>query len=322
MDRTERFYRIGQLLAARRVVPIATFLTELEVSRATFTRDVEYMRERLNVPIEWDRRERGYRLAEGAGVELPGLWLNPDEIRALLLMEQLVQSLQSDLLGPLLSPIRDRLAAFASAHGQSVRELQARVRVIGSQPRAIDSALLGNVLAATLDRKRILVEHFHRLRNESVMRELSPQSIVFYRNAWYLQAWCHMRGGLRVFALDAIRRAEFTGEPALDIDPREVRQRLDATYGIFDSATVKRARIRFSPAQARWVASELWHPEQRGTLRDDGSCEIELPYGVETELLMDVMRFGPEAEILEPAELRTAAASLLERAVALYRESE
>lgn len=319
MDRTERFYRIGQLLAARRVVPIATFLAELEVSRATFTRDIEYMRERLNVPIEWDRRERGYRLAEGAGVELPGLWLNADEIRALLVMEQLVQSLQSDLLGPLLSPIRDRLAAFASAHGQSVRNLQERVRVIGSQPRAIDSTLLRAVLAATLDRRRVRVEHFHRLRNETVVRELSPQSIVFYRNAWYLQAWCHMRSELRVFALDAIRDAELTHEPALDMDPQQVRARLDATYGIFDSAAVRWARIRFSPAQARWVASELWHPQQKGTLLEDGSYEIELPYGVETELLMDVMRFGPEAEVLEPAELRQAAGALLERAAALYR---
>ena len=322
MDRTERFYRIGQLLAARRVVPIATFLAELEVSRATFTRDIEYMRERLNVPIEWDRRERGYRLAEGAGVELPGLWLNADEIRALLVMEQLVQSLQSDLLGPLLSPIRDRLAAFASAHGQSVRNLQERVRVIGSQPRAIDSALLGAVLAATLDRRRVRVEHFHRLRNETVVRELSPQSIVFYRNAWYLQAWCHMRSELRVFALDAIRHADLTDEPALDMDPQQVRARLDATYGIFDSAAVRWARIRFSAAQARWVASELWHPQQKGTLLEDGSYEIELPYGVETELLMDVMRFGPEAEILGPAELRQAAGALLERAAALYRESD
>lgn len=62
MDRTERFYRIDHLLNERRSVPIEVFLHELEVSRATFKRDLEYLRDRLNAPIVlWDRASRGYR---------------------------------------------------------------------------------------------------------------------------------------------------------------------------------------------------------------------------------------------------------------------
>ena len=58
MDRTERFYRIDQLLHERRIVPIEVFLGELEISRATFMRDIEYLRDRLNAPIVWDRENR------------------------------------------------------------------------------------------------------------------------------------------------------------------------------------------------------------------------------------------------------------------------
>ena len=63
VDRTERFYKIDQLLQARRpgVVPISVFLEELDVSLATFKRDLEYMRERLYAPIVWDRDQNGYR---------------------------------------------------------------------------------------------------------------------------------------------------------------------------------------------------------------------------------------------------------------------
>jgi hypothetical protein len=72
MDRTERFYRIQQLLRQSRVVPVRTFLGDLEISLATFKRDLEYMRSRLNIPIVWDRELNGYRYDKAAAVqELP-----------------------------------------------------------------------------------------------------------------------------------------------------------------------------------------------------------------------------------------------------------
>ena len=64
MDRTERFYKIQQLLANRRVVSRETFLEELEISLATFKRDLEALRDRFHMPIVWDREAGGYRLDE------------------------------------------------------------------------------------------------------------------------------------------------------------------------------------------------------------------------------------------------------------------
>ena len=87
MDRTERFYKIDALLQSGRAVPIGTLLDMLEVSRATFKRDIEYMRDRLNYPIVWDREAGGYRYEQGREDEahnLPGLWLStPGEISPL-----------------------------------------------------------------------------------------------------------------------------------------------------------------------------------------------------------------------------------------------
>ena len=77
MNRTERFYRIDQLLHEHRVVPLALFLDEMEISRATFKRDIEYLRDRLHAPIVWDRAAGGYRCSSDAIIgpvyALPGL---------------------------------------------------------------------------------------------------------------------------------------------------------------------------------------------------------------------------------------------------------
>ena len=84
MDRTERFYKIDQLLKDRKVVSFATLRESLAVSRATLRRDLDYMRERLHAPIEYDRDANGYRFGKprsGPRYELPGLWFNAAEIQ-------------------------------------------------------------------------------------------------------------------------------------------------------------------------------------------------------------------------------------------------
>ena len=116
MDRTERFYKIDALLQANRVVPIDRLLRELEVSRATFKRDLEYLRDRLNAPIEWDRDERGYRYArapEQGQHSLPGLWFNASEAYALLMMQTLLSELQPGLLKAHIEPLNRLLKYLA-----------------------------------------------------------------------------------------------------------------------------------------------------------------------------------------------------------------
>ena len=97
MDRTECFYKIDQLLNDRRSVSMGILIEELGVSRATIKRDLDYMKDRLNAPITWDRSLRGYRFDRslpGAGkYGLPGLWFNDQEIFALLTMYQLLSNL-------------------------------------------------------------------------------------------------------------------------------------------------------------------------------------------------------------------------------------
>ena len=66
------------------------------------------------------------------------------------------------------------------------------------------------------------------------------------------------------------------------------------------------AKLRFTPAAARWVATEQWHPQQKASTDDEGRYLLELPYANPTELVMDILRHGAEVEVLAPAELRQA----------------
>jgi len=328
MDRTERFYKIDQLLAERRVVPFEALQSALEVSRATLKRDLLYLRDRLNAPIVWDRAARGYRYTgqgtarAGRQFALPGLWFNAQEIHALLTMQHLLASLdQGGLLGPQVQPLMARLNGLMGTADDSAEEVRKRVRIIGAAARSLDLAQFERIGSALLRRKRLLITYHARGSNEVSEREVSPQRLVHYRGNWHLDAWCHLRRGLRNFSVDAIERAEILEKPARDLAEKTLNKKLGAGYGIFSGTQVQWAKLRFSPERARWVASEQWHPKQKGHLDRDGAYLLELPYSDDRELIMDILKYGPDCEVLGPDALRERVWEQARATLALYRKS-
>jgi predicted DNA-binding transcriptional regulator YafY len=322
MNQTERLYRIDQLIHQRTVVPFDALLRELEISRATLKRDVAYMRDRLNAPIVYDRDRGGYCFAPsplGPQYGLPGLWFNDREVLALLTMHRMLEDLDTGgLLGPHIQPLIARLNALLGTASDSADEIMKRVRVIAAQNRPVAPNCFEVVGSALVSRRRIEIAYYTRSRNARGLRELSPQRLVHYRNAWYLDAWCHRTDSLRVFALDAIEPARLVDRRARDVSLAEVDRQLGSGYGIYRGRRLAWATLRFSPEAARWVRAEIWHPKQQSRDLDDGRFELRVPYGATPELEMDILRHGEHVEVIAPDALRRSIAERLARARAVY----
>jgi predicted DNA-binding transcriptional regulator YafY len=320
VDRTERFYKIHQLLAARGTVKLRTLLEALGVSRATFKRDLEYMRDRLNAPIEWDRAAGGYRFvgSDAGRYQLPGLWFNASEVRALLTMQHLLVNLQPGLLEPHIKPLLARLRGLLGSGEHSAEEVERRIRIIHLGARKVALPHFELVANAVLDRQRLAIVYVSRGTNERTEREISPQRLVHYRENWYCDAWCHLREDLRSFAVDSIQSAQMTDRKAKAIAERDLDEVLASGYGIFSGRKTTWAKLRFSAERARWVSVEAWHPEQKGRFEPDGRYVLELPFSDPRELAMDVLRHGPHAEVLEPASLRDTVREQLAAALKQY----
>lgn len=323
MDRTERFYKIDQLLSERRIVPFAVLMEKLGVSRATIKRDLEYLRNRLHAPIVWDREQRGYCFQEvqrgSAQYELPGMWFSPAEIHALLTMQHLLSGIEGGgLLAPHVAPLQSRLRSLLDTGAGELEEIQKRIRIIGMAGRAMALDHFAVIASALLRRKRLLIAHYARARDDITEREISPQRLVHYRENWYLDAWCHLRNELRSFAVDAIRGAEIVDNAARNVPEKTLDAVLGSGYGIFSGRSVTWAKLKFSPERARWVSAERWHPKQKGKFLSDGTYILEIPYSDARELVMDVLRHGPEVEVLAPEPLRTDVQRRLRAALDRY----
>lgn len=308
MDRTERFYKIDALLQANRVVPIDRLLRELEVSRATFKRDLEYLRDRLNAPIEWDREERGYRYArvpEQGQHALPGLWFNASEAYALLMMQTLLSEMQPGLLKAHIEPLKARLRALIESGAHPASEVESRVRLLNVATRPVLDKHFEVVAAALLARRRLEFVYYGRGRDESSQREVSPLQLLHYRGNWYLIAWCHLRKAIRSFAMDAIESATTIAKAAKELPKKDVEQFVGKGYGIFSGERVQWATLQFSAERARWVSRETWHPLQKSHIDATGRLVLQLPFTDTRELAMDILRHGSHVEVMSPPELRS-----------------
>ncbi len=324
MGRTERLYKIQRLLESGRPISAGEFLQKLEVSRATFRRDLSYLRDRLGAPIEWDTEASGYVLKNAARADqkshaLPGLWLSDQEIHGLLTAIQLLTSLEMQgLISTQIKPLRERLENLLAQGSYPVEEIRRRIHLAPLGHRHTVDRLFQVVSHGLLSRKRVFIRHFGRKEAEVTEREVSPQRLTYYRDNWYLDAFCHLRDDLRMFALDAIEDAKVLDKPAVSVDDAVLKQEFDRSYGIFAGRQAHTAVLKFTPFRARWVAKEIWHPDQKASLLDDGSYILEVPFSDDRELILDILRQGKEVEVLAPIEIREKLRIELKKTLSLY----
>jgi predicted DNA-binding transcriptional regulator YafY len=319
MDQLQRFYKIDQLLTLRRSVPTDVLLKELEVSPATLKRDITYMRDYLHAPVKFDRSEGGYVFEKGPQVgpkyELPGLWFNESELHALLTAQELLTKVEPGLLAPHVQPLQAKIEAILASLNDEPKEISKRVRIFALGRRKMESKHFQIIATATIRCKQLKIRHYNRATNAHTERVVSPQQIVYYRDNWYMDCWCHLREELRSFSIDAIESVELMSDKSKTLSIKEVREVLGSGYGIFSGKTVQWAKLRIGPNKARWVSRTVWHSQQKSSFDEEGHYLLEIPYNDDRELVNDILGMLPEVEIMAPESLRERVINVLKQSV-------
>ena len=322
MSRREKLYHLHDLLRQRRT-PISRqqLMDELGCSQATLYRLIAELRDHFGAPLEQDEDSRGYyydRLLAG-GFELPGLWISPDELQALLTARHVLGNVQPGLLVDELDGMQQRINQLLGREGLDLSADPERIQIRHDAGRPVPADLFETVLRALFQRQRLALSYHGRQRDDLSQREVSPQRLINYRDRWYLAAWCHRADDFRSFALERIRDLTMLEEASLDLPADDISHHFDQAFGIFSGPAEHEAVLRFSAEAARWAAEEVWHPAQQGQWLDDGRWELRLPFGQTRELLMTLLSYGPDVEVLSPPTLRQQLADALSRALSIYR---
>ncbi len=298
-------------------------MEELECAKSTAKRLIHKMRLYLDAPIKYHREQNGYyydysKTDHTHPYELPGLWFNTSELHALLTTQALLEKVDPGIYSQQLSPLKQRIQTLLEQTGEKHDEINKRIRILAIAQRKFNNHIFRHITTAVLQRKKLNISYMGRQQTQPTQRIISPQRLTHYRYNWYLDTWCHLRKEFRTFAVERISHASVKNDKAKEFNEKELDDYFASAFGIFSGEAKHTAVLHFTPERARWVAEEQWHPEQQSQWLENGNYELRIPYGNPTELIMDILKYGSDVEVIKPATLRNAIKSKIQAMALLY----
>jgi predicted DNA-binding transcriptional regulator YafY len=310
----ERMLRIHQWLQSGKFPNASTLAREVEVSTKTIHRDIEFMRDRLNLPIEFDPVQNGYHYT-GEVSGFPTMQITEGEIFALVVAEKALQQYRgTSFEKPLLSAIKKMEQALPDTISLNLADVE---QTISFRTRAepILNLEIFDTLAKAVAQRRQLELHYRKPGHAAEARIVDPYHLANINGEWFLFAFDHARQGLRTFAPARIQAARPTGKIFERTRKFSLEKRLRDSFGVHSGEGKFEVVIRFAPRAADYIREKRWHPSQ--TLREfkNGGVELRLKLSSLGEVQRWVLGWGGDARVLQPPELaesvRQAAAAIL-----------
>lgn len=311
MDKLDRIQKLHQLLISRRYpISLRALADKLDCSEKTTKRLIHVLEDLMLAPIEYNKEHKGWAYPSDpeAKSQLPGLWLTAEELQSIALLLHMLQNFGNGLLNEELKIVEKEVHKLLRARKISPEMLKNRIKILPIGHSVVPNNIYLRVSDALLKGKQLLLRYTDYSGKQS-QRIVSPQDLVYYRDNWYLDAWCHTKNDIRQFLLARITKATINPEPANLLPVTELEAHFSTSYGIFGGKPKHTAILRFFGKTAQEVAQQVWNPEQNGQWHKD-EYVLQFPYNDDRELLRDVMKHVPDVVVEGPAELQSA---LLER---------
>ena len=294
---------------------IMTLAAETGVGPAEIQGALQTLKSEYSAPLEYDAESRSYRYGPTteASFELPGLQLTATELRGLAIVLNILNDLNPGQGSGELNRIHEQVSRLTEERGVDLSELTQRIRILSATRRPVNQNIYQQVSDALFSRRQLNI-HYVASDQSLSERNVSPQTLVYYRDHWYLDAWCHKRQQLRTFMLSRINSAYQTNEGAKEFEQQTLNDHFHNSYGIFSGGEQHIAELIFLPGAAHLVAQQQWHPEAQGQWKGD-EYHLSLPYNDERELLRDMLSYAPNVIINEPESLKAAYRTRLQEAL-------
>ena len=298
----ERMLRIHQALQAGNFPNATALAREIEVATKTIHRDIEFMRSRLDLPVEYDTRRHGYYYT-GEVSSFPTMQITEGEIFALVVAEKALQQYRgTSFEKPLLSAIKKMEQALPDTISLNLADIE---QTISFRTRAepILNLEIFDVLARAVAQRQQLELHYRKPGHKAEARLVDPYHLANINGEWFLFAYDHARKDLRTFAPARIQSASPTGKIFERTQKFSLEKRLRDSFGVHAGEGKFDVVLRFTPRAADYIREKKWHPSQ--SLRDlkDGGAELRMKLSSLAEVQRWVLSWGGEAKVLKPREL-------------------
>ncbi len=291
---------------------------EHEVSSRTILRDIEYLRDMLDAPVEYDTSRRGYYYSE-PHYRLPAMDIRESDLFAICIAEKALEQYANTPIYEKLSSVFDKLRALLPDRvSVNASWIDTHYTFMRESHTIIDPEIWETVSLSLRRRKRVRITHQKAGSKSPIKRLVDPYHIVNYRGEWYLIGLCHLRYAILRFAISRIKKAEITDQDYDVADSFDFNDFMGSHFGITTEEREYTVRIEFSPSQAPYIRERTWHPAQVIQEKGDGSVVLSFPSNSLFEVKRWVLSWGGDARVLSPKILADRVRDDLAQAASRY----
>lgn len=322
MDKFDRMQMLHRIFSdRRRPVSVRELAQRLECTEKTIRRAIEFLRDFFNAPLEYSSQEKGWRYVQSDDqFQLPGLWMTGEELQSLILLLHVLEGFGNGLLNKELASVEQQIHRLLQARGISPNVFSERIKALPIANKLIPNQIFIDIGEALIKRHQLTI-HYTSYSREKTVRAISPQNLVYYRENWYVDAWCHLRNDLRTFTLARITAID--KDPAKkpvaakQIPKQQLHDYFATSYGLFAGKPTHVAKLRFAAAIAYEISQQQWHPTQIGGW-DKNDYLLDVPYSDDRELVGDILKHMPHVVVEGPPSLRKAVVARLRGGLKLH----
>lgn len=299
-----RMLALHQALAQDQGPNCSSMARRLEVSAKTIQRDIEYMRDQMGLPIEYDAA--GFRYYYSRAVSsFPLVQVGEGEVLALFLAQQ---ALQGFIGTSLEQPLRTAIAKIAAAMGDlvsvSLDDFASGVSFVHSGIASVDAAVFQAVQEAVVEQLSLCFVYRKAGGQPEELRRVQPYHLACVKGAWYLFGHDEDRAAMRTFALSRFVRIVGTGGRFERPAGFSISRHLVNSFGVFTGSGHYQVRIAFKAEVAHLISERIWHPRQQIQAGDNCDIVLSMQLSDLTEVANWVLGWGGFARVLEPDELK------------------
>ncbi len=299
----QRMLQIHRLIQAGKYPNATSLAGELEVSSKSIHRDLDFMRDRLELPLEWDGSRGGYYYTEEVSA-FPTLQITEGELVALVVAEKALQQYRgTSFEKPLLSAIQKMQQSLPDTISLSLAGIEQTISFRTRAEPILNLEIFDALAKATAGRQRLELTYRKPGQRQTEQRLIDPYHLANINGEWYLFAYDHLRQDIRTFVPARIQAVKVTGKTFFRPQQFSLEKRLRDSFGVLSGQGHFDVVIRFAPAVADYIREKKWHDSQELRERKNGGVDLRLKLSGLAEVERWVLSWGGNAVVLRPAEL-------------------
>ena len=295
--------RIHQAIQAGGYPNATTLASQLEVCTKSINRDLEFMRDRLELPIQYDAKRFGFFYTEHVK-SFPALQITEGEIFALVVAEKALQQYRgTSFERPLLSALKKMEQSLPDTLSLSLDDVAQTISFRTRAEPVLDLQIFDVLAKATAARRQLELTYRKPGQPHPEQRVVDPYHLANINGEWFLFAFDHLRKDLRTFVPARIKAVRPTGVTFERRQAFSLDKRLRGSFGVQSGQGEFEVVIRFNERVAEYIREKKWHDSQQLREIKQGGVELRLQLSSLAEVGRWVLSWAGDAFVVRPPEL-------------------